>query len=50
VELVRVDPATGRLASDRQADAPFAAFLSGTAPAAAAPPGAAPQNFFMDDR
>jgi penicillin-binding protein 1A len=50
VELVRIDPASGRLASDRQADAPFAAFLSGTAPSAAASPGAAPQNFFMDDR
>jgi penicillin-binding protein 1A len=50
VELVRIDPATGRLASDRQVDAPFAAFLAGTAPAAAASPGAAPQNFFMDDR
>jgi penicillin-binding protein 1A len=50
VELVRVDPATGRLASDRQPDAPFAAFLAGTAPAAAASPGAAPQNFFMDER
>jgi penicillin-binding protein 1A len=50
VELVRIDPATGRLASDRQADAPFAAFLSGTAPTAAASPGAAPQNFFMEDR
>ena len=50
VELVRIDPASGRLASDRQPDAPFAAFLSGTAPSAAASPGAAPQNFFMDDR
>jgi penicillin-binding protein 1A len=49
VEVVRVDPASGRPASDRQADAPFAAFLAGTAPAAAGP-GAAPQNFFMDDR
>jgi penicillin-binding protein 1A len=50
VELVRIDPASGRLASDRQPEAPFAAFLSGTAPSAAASPGAAPQNFFMDDR
>ncbi len=49
VELVRVDAATGRLAPERQVDAPFAAFLAGTAPAAAAGPGAAPQNFFMDD-
>jgi penicillin-binding protein 1A len=50
VELVRIDPQSGRLASDRQPDAPFAAFLAGTAPAAAASAGAAPQNFFMDDR
>ncbi len=50
VELVRIDPGTGRLASDRQADATFTAFLSGTTPAAAAAPGAAPQNFFMEDR
>ena len=49
VELVRVDPASG-LASDRQPDAPFAAFLTGTAPGAAASVGSAPQNFFMDDR
>jgi len=50
VELVRIDPQSGHLATDRQVDAPFAAFLAGTAPAAAASPGAAPQNFFMDDR
>jgi penicillin-binding protein 1A len=52
VELARVDPATGLLASDRQADAALAAFLAGTAPAegASAGPGSAPQNFFMDDR
>jgi len=50
VELVRIDPASGRLASDRQADAPFAAFLTGTAPGAAGGAGSAPQNFFMDDR
>jgi penicillin-binding protein 1A len=49
VELVRIDPATGRLASDRQADAPFAAFLAGTAPTESAGPGAAPRNFFLDD-
>jgi penicillin-binding protein 1A len=49
VELVRIDPATGHLAPERQADAPFAAFLAGTAPTAASGPGAAPQNFFMDD-
>ena len=52
VELARVDPATGLLAPDRQADAPFAAFLAGTAPSdsASSGPGSAPQNFFMDDR
>jgi penicillin-binding protein 1A len=51
VELARIDPATGLLAADRQPGAPFAAFLAGTAPQAAAPPqGSAPQNFFMDDR
>jgi penicillin-binding protein 1A len=49
VELVRIDPATGHLASDRQVDAPFAAFLAGTTPSAASSPGTAPQNFFMDD-
>jgi penicillin-binding protein 1A len=51
VELARIDPATGLLA-DRQANAPFAAFLAGTAPppGASANPGSAPQNFFMDDR
>jgi penicillin-binding protein 1A len=52
VELARIDPATGLLAADRQADAPFAAFLAGTAPSesASSGPGSAPQNFFMDDR
>jgi penicillin-binding protein 1A len=52
VELARIDPATGLLAPDRQADAPFAAFLAGTAPSesASSGPGSAPQNFFMDDR
>jgi penicillin-binding protein 1A len=51
VELARIDPATGLLA-DRQANAPFAAFLTGTAPSAGASvtQGSAPQNFFMDDR
>jgi len=49
VELVRIDPTTGHLAPERQAEAPFAAFLAGTAPTAASGPGAAPQNFFMDD-
>jgi penicillin-binding protein 1A len=52
VELVRIDPATGFLAPEGRADAPFVPFLAGTAPAQAAPshPGSAPQNFFMDDR
>jgi penicillin-binding protein 1A len=49
VELVRIDPATGRLAPDGQSNAPFAAFLAGTAPTESAGPGAAPKNFFMDD-
>lgn len=50
VELARIDPATGLLA-DRQAAAPFAAFLAGTAPSDSSPSvGSAPQNFFMDDR
>jgi len=49
VELVRIDPATGHLA-DRQPAAPFAAFLAGTVPTGSSGPGAAPQNFFMDDR
>jgi len=50
VELARIDPATGLLA-DRQANAPFAAFLAGTAPSGSSlSPGSAPQNFFMDDR
>ncbi len=49
VEFVRIDPRTGLLAhGDDQA--PFAAFLSGTAPSADAPDGVAPQSFFMDDR
>jgi len=50
VEFVRVDPTTGLLARDQAADAPFAVFLSGTAPSREAAEGAAPQNFFMDDR
>jgi penicillin-binding protein 1A len=50
VELARIDPATGLLA-DRQAAAPFAAFLAGTAPSEGdSSAGSAPQNFFMDDR
>ncbi len=52
IELARIDPATGLLASDREATAPFTAFLAGTAPrdSADSGPGSAPQNFFMDDR
>ncbi|HEY7723738.1 MAG TPA: PBP1A family penicillin-binding protein [Anaeromyxobacteraceae bacterium] len=54
VELARIDAHTGLLAGDGAEQAPFHAFLSGTAPsrsAADAPqPGAAPQNFFQDDR
>jgi penicillin-binding protein 1A len=50
VEFVRVDPTTGLLARDQAADAPFAVFLSGTAPSREAAEGAAPQSFFMDDR
>jgi penicillin-binding protein 1A len=51
VELARIDPSTGLLAGDRP-DAPFLPFLAGTAPteSAEASAGAAPQNFFMDDR
>ncbi len=50
VEVTRIDPATGLLA--HQGDAPFAAFLAGTAPSqgTSSGPGSAPQNFFMDDR
>lgn len=47
VELARIDPGTGSLASDAQA--PFAAFLAGTAPTETSRAGSAPQNFFMDD-
>ncbi len=50
VEFARVDPHTGLLARDQAADAPFAVFLSGTAPSREAADRAAPQNFFMDDR
>jgi penicillin-binding protein 1A len=52
IELARIDPATGLLASDREGTAPFSAFLAGTAPTESADsgPGSAPQNFFMDDR
>ncbi len=51
VVLARIDPATGLLASERQTDAPFAAFLAGTAPSeSSSGSGSPPQNFFMDDR
>ncbi len=52
VELVRIDPLSGLLAAPEDQDAPILPFLAGTAPAEAASthPGAAPQNFFMDDR
>jgi penicillin-binding protein 1A len=52
VEVARVDLATGLLAPEAQADAPFLAFLAGTAPAETATDHreSAPQNFFMDDR
>jgi penicillin-binding protein 1A len=51
IELARIDPATGLLASEG-AEAPLLAFLQGTAPAESAQGdgGAAPANFFMDDR
>jgi penicillin-binding protein 1A len=50
VEQVRVDAGSGKLAARSSADAPFMAFLAGTAPTEAtaqdgAPP---PQNFFME--
>jgi penicillin-binding protein 1A len=53
VELARVDPRTGLLADPGAADAPLLPFVAGTVPtrsAGEAPPGSAPQNFFMDDR
>ena len=52
VDLVRVDPQSGLLAPPENVAAPVLPFLTGTAPAEAASshPGAAPQNFFMDDR
>jgi len=49
VEQVRIDLASGQPAAS--AEAPFVPFLAGTSPIEqAAAPGAAPQNFFMDDR
>jgi penicillin-binding protein 1A len=52
VQLARIDPATGLLAPERQADAPVIAFIAGTAPTKTADDShdASPQNFFMDDR
>jgi penicillin-binding protein 1A len=52
VEMVRVDTSTGMLASPGHADAPFLAFLAGTAPTetASGQRESAPQSFFMDDR
>jgi penicillin-binding protein 1A len=49
VEMVRIDPRTGMLASGA-AEGVLLPFLPGTAPARTAPdPSAAPQNFFQDD-
>jgi penicillin-binding protein 1A len=52
VEQVRIDAASGKLAAPDAADAPFVPFLAGTAPteAVSRESGAAPQNFFMDNR
>jgi penicillin-binding protein 1A len=50
VEMVRIDPGTGMLASGLT-DGVLLPFLPGTAPTRTAPdPSAAPQNFFQDDR
>jgi penicillin-binding protein 1A len=50
VEMVRIDPGTGMLASG-PTDGVLLPFLPGTAPTRTAPdPSAAPQNFFQDDR
>ncbi|HZY01944.1 MAG TPA: PBP1A family penicillin-binding protein [Anaeromyxobacteraceae bacterium] len=48
VEFVQVDPRSGLGSQDPEA--PFSAFLAGTAPPSEAPVEAAPQSFFMDDR
>ena len=49
VELVRIDPRTGTLASG-PTDGVLLPFVPGTAPTRTAPdPSAAPQNFFQDD-
>jgi penicillin-binding protein 1A len=52
VEFARVDPATGLLASSRDAGAPLVAFLAGTAPTRTADDAGvpSPENFFRDDR
>ena len=56
VEFARIDPHTGLLAPDAASpdEAPFMAFLAGTAPTRSSadrpPPGSAPQTFFQDDR
>ena len=52
VEVARIDPASGLRADDGAAAAAALSFLAGTAPAqtARSQAGAAPQNFFMDDR
>jgi penicillin-binding protein 1A len=50
VEMVRIDPRTGLLATGAT-DGVLLPFMPGTAPARTAPePSAAPQNFFQDDR
>ncbi|MCX5732456.1 MAG: penicillin-binding transpeptidase domain-containing protein, partial [Deltaproteobacteria bacterium] len=50
VELVRIDPRTGMLASGLT-EGVLLPFLPGTAPTRTAPdPSSAPQNFFQDDR
>jgi penicillin-binding protein 1A len=52
VQLARIDPRSGMLAAPEDPAAPLLPFLAGTAPAEVATTnaGAAPQNFFMDDR
>jgi penicillin-binding protein 1A len=50
VEMARIDPRTGMLASG-PTEGVLLPFLPGTAPRRTAPdPSAAPQNFFQDDR
>ena len=56
VEFARIDRHTGLLAPEQTppAEAPFVAFLAGTAPTQSSgdrpPPGSTPQTFFQDDR